>query len=62
MGLWIVASLPPALGAEASIVLEVDPRRAAAVAALLCDSFPAATTRVADDLASTPRVVVARIA
>jgi len=57
----LVASLPPALGAGASIVLEVDPRRAEAVVALLCGSFPAVTTRVADDLARTARVVVARI-
>ena len=58
----LVSSLRSALAAEASVVLEVDPRRAAAVVALLCERFPAATTRVADDLARTARVVVARVA
>jgi release factor glutamine methyltransferase len=57
----LLTSLPGKLCDNATIALEVDPRRADAVVQLVMAGYPSATTRIADDLTHSPRVVVARV-
>jgi len=49
------------LAPAAALVLEVDPRRAEAVAGLVAAALPGARLSLADDLTARPRVVVATL-
>ena len=55
----LMHELPQVLSPGGLVVLEVDPRRAVAVAAMLDDALPGATSTTLADLAGTPRCVVA---
>jgi release factor glutamine methyltransferase len=57
----LMASLPGRLGPGGLILLEVDPRRAAAVAQLISATFDGASARIVDDLSRRARVVVASL-
>jgi len=57
----LLATLPEHVGPGALIALEVDPRRAQAVAALVKARLLAVDVEVVDDLARRPRVVLAEV-
>jgi len=58
----LLASLPGKLDPGASLLLEVDPRRARHVESMVRDALPGVATRMADDLGRMPRVIVAQAA
>jgi release factor glutamine methyltransferase len=57
----LLASLQARVRAGARLLFEVDPRTAAAVAALIADAFSGASTSVHEDLARNDRVVRAEL-
>lgn len=58
----LLATLPGRIRPRGSLLLEVDPRRAAAVGQAVCSVFPGATVTTHADLARRARVVEAALA